>query len=162
MEKQILFTESQGFKQWWLLAPLIVINGVFVFAIISEPDKLIEIVFPFALVLLITIGLAISRLNTQIKEDGIYVRFFPFHRSVKHFTWDKFKTLSVQQYSPLVDYGGWGLRIAAFTGKGKAYTVSGDRGLQIVFTDDKKLMIGTQKVEEMKDVLKKLGRLSEQ
>jgi hypothetical protein len=44
-------------------------------------------------------------------------------------------------YSPLLNYGGWGIR------KG-AYNVSGNKGVQFELYDDERFLIGTQKPEE--------------
>lgn len=54
-----------------------------------------------------------------------------------------------------MDYGGWGLRLGFF-GKGRAYNISGNIGMQIVFKDGKKLLIGTQKSAEIKSFLERL------
>jgi hypothetical protein len=64
----------------------------------------------------------------------------------------------VRQYSPLTEYGGWGLRPGLF-GKGTAFCVSGDMGLQLEFTDNKKLLIGTNKPDELTETLNKIGQL---
>lgn len=40
------------------------------------------------------------------------------------------------------DYGGWGIRYGR---KGKAFNVFGSRGLQLEFTNGKRLLIGSQK-----------------
>lgn len=118
--------------------------------------------------LLITTGLTIAltllfinfRLDTTIKRNGIYVRFFPFHLKFKHYTWDSLTKSFVRQYSPLSEYGGWGLRLGLF-GKGTAFNVSGDKGLQLEFTDNKKLLIGTNKPEELTETLNKIGQLKQ-
>ena len=66
----------------------------------------------------------------------------------------------VRQYSPLTEYGGWGLRLGLF-GKGTAYNVSGNKGLQLEFTDKKKLLIGTNKPDELSETLNKIGQLKQ-
>jgi hypothetical protein len=66
----------------------------------------------------------------------------------------------VRQYSAITEYGGWGLRLGLF-GKGQAYNVSGDKGIQLEFTNNKKLLIGTNKAEELTAVLKKIGQIKE-
>ena len=78
--------------------------------------------------LLITLLILNIRLDTLIKEDGIYVRFFPFHWSFKKFSWDMISSSYVRKYSPLLEYGGWGMRLGIF-GKGNAWNISGDKGL---------------------------------
>jgi|SRR3954447_2251190 hypothetical protein len=112
------------------------------------------------LTILLTILFINFRLETQIKKDGVYVRFFPFHLSFRHYNWDKVSKSFVRQYNPIGEYGGWGLRLGLF-GKGKALSVSGDKGLQLEFTDNKKLLIGTNKPEELTEALKKIGQLKQ-
>ncbi|HTL28989.1 MAG TPA: hypothetical protein VL282_07210, partial [Tepidisphaeraceae bacterium] len=51
-------------------------------------------------------------------------------------------------YRPLVDASGWGVHYS-FTGKGWAYNVTGDRGVQIRLKDGKWLLIGSQKPDEL-------------
>jgi hypothetical protein len=53
----------------------------------------------------------------------------------------------VKQYSPISGYGGWGLRLG-LNGIGKAYNVSGEKGLQLEFSDNRKIVIETNKPEE--------------
>ncbi|MBX2959059.1 MAG: hypothetical protein KF732_03800 [Flavobacteriales bacterium] len=65
----------------------------------------------------------------------------------------------VRQYSPLTEYGGWGIRLGLF-GKGTAYNVSGNKGLQLEFTNNKKLLIGTNKPNELTETLTKIGKLN--
>ena len=64
----------------------------------------------------------------------------------------------VRQYSPIIEYGGWGLRFGIF-GKGTAFNVSGNKGLQLEFINNKKLLIGTNKPDALTETLIKLGRL---
>lgn len=98
------------------------------------------------------------RLKNQIRKDGVYVKFFPFHLSFKVYKWDKVSKLFVRQYDPISEYGGWGLRIGR---NGKAFNVSGNKGLQLEFHDNKKLLIGTNKPEELKETLLKIGPLKD-
>lgn len=99
------------------------------------------------------------RLDTEVHSDGLYVRFFPFRRSFRRISWAEITTLYIRRYSPVWEYGGWGYRIGLF-GKGKALSVSGSMGLQLVLHDGSKLLIGTAKAEELKEVLDRLGRLN--
>ena len=64
----------------------------------------------------------------------------------------------VRKYSPLADYGGWGLRFS-MSGQGKAYNVSGNVGLQLEFSNGKKLLIGTRKPDELSSVLNEMGQM---
>ncbi|TPD73396.1 hypothetical protein [Flavobacterium microcysteis] len=170
MANEILFTERQRFKQWWLWLILLGINGLFLFGVFKQvingqqfgdkPMSNTGLLIAAGLTILLMILFLNFRLDTLIKKDGIYVRFFPFHLKFKYFAWEKLTKSFVRHYSPIAEYGGWGLRYG-FLGNGKAYNVSGDKGLQIEFTDSKRLLIGTNKPEELTEVLKRIGQLKQ-
>ena len=168
MDKETIFTETQKFSQWWLWLILLGINGLFIFGVLKQviggqqfgerPMSDGGLLFAAGVTLLISFLLLSARLDTVVKSDGIYVRFFPFHFKFKHYPWDTLTKSFVRQYSPLTEYGGWGLRLGLL-GSGRAFNVSGDQGLQLQFTDAKKLLIGTRKPEELAKALEKLGQL---
>jgi hypothetical protein len=47
--------------------------------------------------------------------------------------------------------GGWGLRFGA---KGKAYNVSGNRGVLLTFEGDKTLLIGSLRADELAQAIR--------
>lgn len=165
MESKLLFTETQKFKQLWIWLLLVGVNGIFLYAIyqqiiqgkpmgnnpMSDTGLLIGSIVTLAMTLLFMN----FRLDTQIKEDGIYVRFFPFNITYKKYSWDTISKAYIRQYNPIKEYGGWGIRFSFF-GKGKALNISGDIGLQLEFKNGKKLLIGTLKGDEIKGILPKL------
>jgi hypothetical protein len=170
MKEEILFTERQRFRQWWLWLILLGINGLFLFGVYkqiigeqqfgSKPMSNTELLIATGLTIILTLLFVNFRLDTIIRKDGIYVRFFPFHFSFKHYSWEKISKAYIREYSPITEYGGWGLRLGLF-GKGKAYNVSGNKGLQLEFTDNKKLLIGTNKADEIIGILIKIGQLKQ-
>ncbi|SEL21885.1 hypothetical protein SAMN04487910_2054 [Aquimarina amphilecti] len=159
MTPNIHFSEKQKFSQSWLWI-LILISGIApILYLFNSKDieitTLIIVICSFALVILI---FALMKLETIIKNDGIYIRFFPFHIKFTQYNWDTVKQLSIRKYDPIYEYGGWGIRMS-FGGKGKAYNVSGNTGLQLEFRNNKKLLIGTNKPDELSEALKKIGKL---
>lgn len=52
----------------------------------------------------------------------------------------------MRTYSPIKEYGGWGYRITLKNGK--AFNVTGNKGIQLVLKSGKKLLIGTQQESE--------------
>ena len=170
MDNEILFTERQRFKQLWLWLILLGINGLFLFGVFKQvingqqfgdkPMSNTGLLIATGLTLLLTILFINFRLDTIIKKDGIYVRFFPLHLKFKHYSWDSLTKSFVRQYSAITEYGGWGLRLGLF-GKGKAYNVSGDKGLQLEFANNKKLLIGTNKPDQLTETLNKIGQLKQ-
>jgi hypothetical protein len=170
MEKEILFTERQKFNQWWVWLILLGINGLFMFGVFKQvfggqmfgnnPMSDTGLLIATGLTILLTILFMNFRLDTQIKKEGNYVRFFPFHFSFKHYTWSALTKCYVRQYSAIAEYGGWGLRLGIF-GKGTAFNVSGDKGLQLEFKTNKKLLIGTNKPDELTETLNKIEQIKQ-
>lgn len=170
MNNNVLFTERQRFTQWWLWLILLGINSLFLFGLFKQvvngqqfgdkPMSNSGLLIATGITIILTIFFVNFRLDTIIRQDGIYVRFFPFHLKFKQYTWDTLTKSFVRQYSPITEYGGWGLRLGLF-GKGIAFNVSGNKGLQLEFNDNKKLLIGTNKPEELTETLNKIGQLKQ-
>ncbi|MBX3162945.1 MAG: hypothetical protein KF900_00575 [Bacteroidetes bacterium] len=166
MEK--LFSEQQRFRQVWLWILLIAINTLFIYGLVSQvflgqtfgnkPMSNGGLIFATIFVVLLTLLFVFMRLDTEIKQDGIYYRFYPFQR-MKKISWERISKACVRNYSPLGEFGGWGFRINLF-GKGIAYNVSGNEGLQLVYDNNRKLLLGTQKPGEIKMALQQLGKLT--
>ena len=98
----------------------------------------------------ILIYLAESRV--EVSEDGLKYQFFPFHIKVYEIRFadiDSFKELI---YSPLKDYGGWGMK---YSFSGTAYNVSGNKGVKIFLKNGKKVLFGTQKPHKFFEALNK-------
>ncbi|MCY0967482.1 hypothetical protein [Chryseobacterium wangxinyae] len=155
MNENSNFYEIQRFRQWWLWLILIFILGITIYNIIDNHEYFStgELIASAAVTAIVFILFFMIKLETKIDDLGIQVRFFPFHLQYRYFPWKKIKKVSIRSYSPITEYGGWGLRFGMF-GRGKAYNISGNIGLQLVFKDGKKLLIGTQKSVEMKQFLK--------
>ena len=159
MEEHPQFYEIQRFRQWWLWMIITLILGFSVYnalenqAFFSKPELISSIAVPILILFLFFI----IKLETKIDVLGIRVRLFPFHFQFKYFPWKNIQKAYIREYSPMMDYGGWGLRLGTF-GRGKAYSVSGDLGLQLVFKNEKKLLVGTQKADELKNFMKQIGK----
>ena len=167
MQQEILFTEEQKFKQWWLWLVILGLNGFFLFLAYQQlilkkqvgnrPITDNGLLISIGIIVLITLMFFYTKLKTCIKKDGIYVQFFPFHFSYKYYGWETVAKVYVRTYNPLGEFGGWGLRYS-FTGNGTAYNVSGDKGLQLELNTGKKILIGTNKAAELEKVLNQLHR----
>lgn len=158
MKENPEFYEIQRFRQWWLWLIIFFVLGFSVYNSYENAEHFsrTELIISTAVPAVIFFLFFITKLETKIDHLGIRVRLFPFHLQFKYFPWKNIDKAFIRQYSPLMDYGGWGLRLAMF-GRGKAYTISGDLGLQLVFKDGKKLLIGTQKSVEIKRFLEELN-----
>jgi hypothetical protein len=156
-----VFKEEQRFTQTWLILILAISIIVPVSVIIKkylEENTTIttkELAVTLVVILVTTSILFIFNLTTKIDEIGIHYQFFPFHFSLKTIYWKELSNAYVRTYSPITEYGGWGLKGGFPFNKnsGKAINVSGDIGIQLKYKNGKKLLIGTQKRKEANQVL---------
>lgn len=166
MQKEVLFEENQRFKQWWLWLILLGSASVFLYWVCKQlllktqvgenPTDDVTLLISAGGIILIIVLFFLTKLSTQIKTDGIYLKFFPFHWSYKYYSKDMISKCYVRTYSPLGEYGGWGLRYS-ISGHGMAYNVSGNKGLQLELNNGKKILIGTNKPSDLEEALVKLN-----
>ncbi|MBL7917403.1 MAG: hypothetical protein JNM96_03340, partial [Bacteroidia bacterium] len=133
MDKNIEFKEIQKFRQWWLVLILLIILFTFTCAVIRQliynipfgtnPVNNTGLITLAIIIFLLCAFILIIKLETKINQQGIYVRFYPFHLKFKFLSWDEIDNAYTREYSPITEYGGWGLRIS-LSGNGKAYNVS--------------------------------------
>jgi hypothetical protein len=165
MKKEVFYSEVQQFKQWWIWLILSGINGMFVFGIITQvflgkqfgdkPMSNAGLLIIFAVSLSVTVFVLYLRLETVLSTDGIFIRFYPLQFKYRFYNWESTKKVYIRQYSPIFEYGGWGVRYS-FTGKGRAFNVEGNIGLQLEFLNGEKVLVGTQNPEKLRYVLEQL------
>lgn len=146
------FKESQKFNQWWLwLLNLAIFGGVAVngWSTWNNGGGLVPAIIGPAVMALVMILLATLELRTVITDDGIEVKFWPFGR--QRIFKSEIKHAEVRKYMAIKEFGGWGYRIGP---GGKAYNMQGNHGLQLVFKNGERLMIGTQKPDELEAFIK--------
>jgi hypothetical protein len=164
MDSAILFSERQRFRQIWIWLFLLVLDGYLLFKLFKHPthsqpfNK--DFLVPAIVVLVVTVLFSVLRLDTQIREDGVYVRFFPVRLHFRKYPWEDIEKIFIRKYSPLIEYGGWGIRFS-LSGKGRALNISGNKGIQLVFSNQARLLIGTNKPEEAALALSNSGHLKE-
>jgi hypothetical protein len=73
-------------------------------------------------------------------------QFRPFHFADQHLPLNRLEACEAITYSPLKEYGGWGIRLGAH---GMAYNVSGNRGVRLRLKGGEQLLLGSQRPEEL-------------
>ncbi len=158
----VKFREVQRFRQKWLwIAIAVVLLGLIIsfgYGMIEQlvfghpwgnrsmSDTALAIVGP----LMILMGIGISwlflrlKLLVEVREDGVHIHFVPLARQTVPFR--DIVDCEVRTYRPMREYGGWGLKYGR---AGKAYNVSGNRGVQLKLSSGKGLLIGSQRPEEL-------------
>ncbi len=89
--------------------------------------------------------LLFGELRTEVHADALCAQLFPLTRRHR-FSWHEIASFEARTYRPILEYGGWGIRYGT---TGKAYNVRGNRGVQLEFTDGKRLLIGSQQADEL-------------
>ena len=151
----VRFREVQRFRQWWIWAILLGILLLFGYGLFKQliwgapwgdrPLPNTALAGITLLLVLFTIWFYQLRLVTEVRDDGLYVHFVWLTRRRK-IPFSEIKAYAARTYHPLREYGGWGVRYGF---KGKAYNVSGNRGVQLELVDGERLLVGSQRPEEL-------------
>jgi len=148
---QVLFEEKQKFNQWWLWAILLIFP---LLSVIPFDDNGLNIYY-------VIIGISIPlifylfELRTFVTSEGLSFQFFPFHFKKHLVKIEDIEKIKAMEYSPLKEYGGWGIRYGF---KGKAYNVSGNLGVKVHLKNGRNIMFGSQRHNEFAKALKKIKK----
>jgi hypothetical protein len=152
-----MFYEKQKFNQWWIWTMLTISILAIGYGILTgkaDPSERYGILISLSIILIISALLYFTNLETRLDEHGITLRFFPFQRVYYYVKWEELESVRLRKYKAIKEFGGWGIRFN-FVG-GKAYTIKGNEGLQLVLKSGKKFLIGTQKAKEMNEFIQNL------
>ena len=155
------FYEKQRFNQWYLWVIIVVatiLPSVLILSKIKFEPPFIRVIqsdLPLILLaitlILPTILFAVLHMSTTIDQERISMHYFPLFK--KHYLWTDVSSAEVLNYGFV---GGWGIRPG--TRYGMVYNVAGNRGLWLTFKSGKKVLLGTQKEEELKHYLTSINR----
>lgn len=146
------YTEVQKVRQAWLIVLMIAVTILAILNFVQVKPISFSSFMPLIITFLADLIIIALRLNTKINKQGIYFQLFPFQLKQKFISWNEVASIEVRKYSPIMEYGGWGYRYGFKNGK--AFNVSGNMGLQLVLKNGDKILIGTQKPDELMEFLK--------
>jgi len=150
------YHEEQQFRQPWLLVLLMALAIPAVIVAIDVAVRQPALLLPALLlgpgvIAAIALLFALARLVVDVDRDVITVAF--------HFLWPKrqiripeVRKAEATKYSPLLDYGGYGVRLGF---RGWAWSVSGDEGVLVETNDGSRLMIGSRRPKELEAAIAK-------
>ena len=152
-----VYRETQTYRGTWVMylillieLPTLVLLLVFFVQAKDKTEMGIALSVVGGTLTLILLFIFNLKLETRIDQIGVSFKFFPFVRNWRKYPKEKIKSITVVNYSPITDFGGWGLKGNSTT---KAYSILGDMGLLLDVGEKKKIMIGTMKANELKDFL---------
>ncbi len=158
----LYFEEEQRFRQRWLWAIVLpsVVGLLVVFGygliqqlILKEPfgdnpasdtNLLMAALTTFVVGGGSTLLLYKMKLVTKVDSNCLHILFSPLRR--RDIPLSDIAHWEARTYRPIREYGGWGIRVGR---RGWAYNVSGNRGVELELTNGKKLLIGSQRAEEL-------------
>ena len=146
-----LFEENQRFTQWWLWVILLSFPIMSLGPFDENPINLYHILIGLGIPLLFYT----FQLRIKVSVDGLHYQFFPFHFKSHTIKIEDIEKIKSMEYSPLKEYGGWGIK---FGFKGKAYNVSGNKGVKVFLKNNTNIMFGSQRHNELSKALKKIKK----
>lgn len=163
-EESASFREVQRFHQWWIYLVVLAATAFAWYAPLRQlsskepmvkneaPDWLMVLTW-----LLVGVGFPAlflsARLVVEVRDDGLHYRYYPFHRRFHHIGVEEIEEAEAVTYRPLLEYGGWGIR---YGWKGKAYNVSGNRGVRLRLRDGKSVLFGSRRSDELAAALREV------
>ncbi len=93
-----------------------------------------------------------TRLIYEVRDDYLYVSYFPLAK--KKIFYDNISKINSEKYHPILEFGGWGIRINPAKPKKIAYSTSGNEGVRIILKDGSEIMLGTKKPKDIEKAIK--------
>jgi hypothetical protein len=107
-----------------------------------------------ALIVFLFYGL-FGYLLAQVTEAGIKLRWGPLGWIKKFIPFSNIEKAEAATYSPLMEFGGWGIRMR---GKKRAWTVRGNRAVRMELTDGKIFYLGSDRPERFAEWIRSTER----
>jgi hypothetical protein len=144
------FREEQRFEWFWtamFCVPAILVGyGLYRQIWLNQPFISGALLWPaFAVAAVVAVWFLRLRLVTEVRGDGLFVCFvwlWP-ERSIP---WDQIRSVATRTYRPIRDFGGWGVRWDA---RGIVYHARGNRGARLVLAGGERVLIGSQRADEL-------------
>ncbi len=159
------YHEEQRFNQWWIVLPMLVPCGLVLFGLYvrivlgqpfghvgSKPAPLwLDVTMFFVIGVVLPYLMLRLRLEVAVYPDGLYYKFHGLHLRWHRMGYDEMKNTTAVKYRPIMEYGGWGIRIGV---NKKAYNVSGNEGVLIELKNGKTVLFGSRRMLEFDAALR--------
>jgi hypothetical protein len=171
--QKIYFKEEQRLRKWWTWIMLTTLFAVTVIPLWAGLYRQVYAGIPYGdrpagngelatitiFVTLLMGGIlwlfSAIKLQVEIRDNGLRFRYPPLVRKWREIVKSEILHYEVGKYNPIVEYGGWGIRIS-FLKKKKAYNISGNLGLRLTLSDGKTILLGTRRHQAVDAAMEKL------
>lgn len=144
----IKFTETQWFAGW-AYAVLGLTTFLSLGSLFAAPRLPAWLWLHVGLSLALVVNLLCLR--TTVTESDLVAAFgvlFPLYR--RRIALADIASAEAVTYSPLADYGGWGIH---GWGRNVAFNARGSRGVQLTLQDGRRILVGSQRPEKLAEAL---------
>lgn len=155
------YREEQHYRQWWLWGLLIAVAAVTWWTFLAETafDRSWTddgwTWAPWAGValggVLLPLGVALAHMVTTVDDSDLTIGFWPL--PARRIPLANIDSAVAVDHHPLRHFGGWGRRWHPT--RGSAYSMSGGRGVQLVLIDGRRVIVGSQRAEELSATLRR-------
>jgi hypothetical protein len=158
MEGRVLYEEETGWS-WWI-HPLLLLTLVAAVIPLWElaagkvwGEEGAMPVWAAVLSMAIGFGLPLSiyslmgKLKARVTPDGVEMRWGYLNVIKKEIPFSEVERAEATTYCPMLDFGGWGIRVGA--NKKKAWTVRGNKALLLHLKDGTQFFLGSEKPERI-------------
>jgi len=141
---------------WWIMLIIYAVAGLMWYSFIQQilfgqpfgtnpgPDWLVWLFW-----LLFGIGLPVlfhnMKLIVEVTDNYLSIRYVPFVN--RRLPFSEIRSCEARTYQAIKEHGGWGIR--GLFGSGRAYTVSGNQGVDLELQSGQHIMVGSQKAAEL-------------
>ncbi|MCY3677802.1 MAG: DUF3093 family protein [Gemmatimonadetes bacterium] len=81
------------------------------------------------------------RLDVEVRADHLFIAFGPVHLVRKRIAYHDMESAEAVTYSPLREFGGWGIRP---TRRKTAWTIRGNKAVRVVLRSGKQVYVGSR------------------
>ena len=133
-----------------LLVAMVFVVAVTVLAVFfSRPgDALLLAIAP--VVVLVASLISLSHLDVDVTDRGVTIAF-RYLWPTRRIGFAEIVGLEVRRYNPLLEYGGWGVRLGP---KGWGYMTSGKEGVQLRLRKGLPVLIGSARPRELEAAIR--------
>lgn len=158
----VTFREIQRPRQYWWQLLVLLIAILIWYGFIQQiilgipfgdkpaPDAMLVVLWVLFGIVFPVIMLGMIKLTVEVRHDGLYVRFMPFHINYRKFLFSEIEHYELIRYNSVQRFGGWGIR-QNLNGE-TAYNMYGDQGL-LLRLNNRTVVIGTQRPDEFKQAM---------
>ncbi len=166
---EIKYEEIQNIKAVWIWI-IVIITAVGVWTVFmaqiilkfdmgGKPIPTVPLFFAWIVSgMFVPYALGSFKLIIQVRRKGIYVSFPPLRSSFVIISYQNIEKCYTREYDAKKEYGGTGIMKGE---SGLSYSMSGKMGVQIELKDGRKILLGSQKPDELGKAIEEMVKLKQ-